>query len=82
MVTRAARGQVERHRPAGDLAAQRIDEGVQGVADHRRLLEDLLLHEVAVLALADHGAGERGLDRPRARPARPSVVEDLRAPSR
>ena len=31
---------------------------MQGVADHRRLLEDLLLHEVAVLALADHRAGE------------------------
>src|SRR2546428_9878653 len=44
-----------------DGAAHRIDQRVQRVADHRRLLEDLLLHEMAVIALADQGAGERGL---------------------
>ncbi len=35
--------------------------GVERVADHRRLLEDLLLHVVAVVALADERAGERRL---------------------
>ncbi len=34
---------------------------MQRVADHRRLLEDLLLHEMAVIALADQGARQRGL---------------------
>ncbi len=32
----------------------------QRIADHRRLLEDLLLHEVAVIALADRRTRERG----------------------
>ena len=39
----------------------RVGEGAQRVADHRRLLVDLLVHEVAVVALADQRAGERGL---------------------
>src|SRR3546814_19903844 len=38
-----------------------MEEALQGVADACRLLEDLLLHEVAVLALADQRAGQRGL---------------------
>ncbi len=44
-----------------DAAAHRVDQRVQRVADHRRLLEDLLLHEMAVIALADQGARQRGL---------------------
>jgi len=48
-----------------DAARRRIEMRVQGVADHRRLLEDLLLHEVAVIALADERARQRRLpDRP------------------
>jgi hypothetical protein len=34
-------------------AGRRVDQRVQGVADHRRLLEDLLLHEMAVNTLVD-----------------------------
>ena len=33
---------------------------MQGVADHRRVLVQLLLHEVAEIALADGGAGQPG----------------------
>src|SRR3546814_5328029 len=44
-----------------DGAVQRMEEALQRVADDRRLLEDLFLHEVAVLALADQRAGQRGL---------------------
>jgi hypothetical protein len=41
--------------------AGRVDQRLQRVADHRRLLEDLLLHEVAVIALADQCARQRRL---------------------
>jgi hypothetical protein len=37
-----------------------IDHAVQRVADHRRVLVQLLFHEMAVIALADRGAGQRG----------------------
>src|SRR3546814_7987188 len=47
-----------------DGAVQRMEEALQRVADDRRLLEDLFLHEVAVLALADQRAGQRGLPHP------------------
>ena len=40
-------------------AGQRIDQRLQGLADHRRLLADLLHHEMPVIALAHHGPGER-----------------------
>ncbi len=36
-----------------------LTKGLQSVADDRRLLEDLLLHEVAVLSLADQRPGKR-----------------------
>ena len=39
----------------------RAREGAQRIADHGRLLVDLLVHEVAVVALADQRAGHRGL---------------------
>ena len=39
----------------------RAREGAQRIADHGRLLVDLLVHEVAVVALADQRAGQRGL---------------------
>jgi len=44
---------------AGAPCRWSVDQGVQRVADHRRLLEDLLLHEVPVIALADQRAGDR-----------------------
>jgi len=44
-----------------DRLARRVDQRLQRVADHRRLLEDLLLHEMAVIALADQRARQRGL---------------------
>jgi hypothetical protein len=55
------RRQIERQRRQADLARGGVDEALQGVADHGGLLEDLLLHEVAVVALADQRARQFGL---------------------
>ena len=56
--------EIERQVRQRDVAGRRLDEGVERVADHLGLLVDLLQHEVAVFALADHGAGDgRQLDR-------------------
>src|SRR6476646_7356336 len=40
---------------------RRVDQRVQGVADDCGLLEDLLQHEMPVIALADQGARSGGL---------------------
>jgi hypothetical protein len=37
-------------------AGRRVDQRIERVANDRRLLEDLLLHEMAVIALADQRA--------------------------
>ncbi len=47
-------GPVERQGRQADGARGWIEVGLQRVADHRRLLVDLLQHEVAMVALADH----------------------------
>src|SRR5260221_14597352 len=44
-----------------DAARRRVEQRVQRVADHRRLLEDLLLHEMEVIALADERTRQRRL---------------------
>ena len=62
-------GHVERQLGQRDPVRGRVGERAQRVAQHRRLLEDLLLHEVAVVALADQRPAQRGLaDRPLRRP--------------
>ena len=58
-------GEIDREGGQRGLAGQRIDQRLQSLADHRRLLADLLHHEMPVIALAHHGAGERR------RPGRP-----------
>ena len=66
--TAASRGhlrEVEGQVGQADPVRGGIGEGAQRVAQDGRLLEDLLFHEVAVVALADQGAAHRGLaDRP------------------
>ena len=62
-------GEVERQRRQADPVRGGIGERAQRIAQHRSLLEDLLLHEVAMVALADQGAAHRrladlALDRP------------------
>ena len=57
----------ERKRQLGQMngAGRRVDQRVDRVADDRRLLENLLLHKMAVIALADQRArGRRFTDRP------------------
>ena len=57
----------QRKRQFGQVhgAGRRVDQRVDRVADHRRLLENLLLHEMAIIALADQGARGGGFaDRP------------------
>jgi hypothetical protein len=44
-----------------DAARCWVEQSLERVADQGRLLEDLLLHVMAVIALADEGAGERVL---------------------
>ena len=53
--------QVERQLGQADAVGGGVGEGAQRVAEHGRLLEDLLLHEVAVVALADQRPAQRGL---------------------
>ena len=55
-------GGVERQLGQDDPVGLGVGEGAQRVAQHGRLLVDLLLHEVAVVALADQRPGEGGLD--------------------
>jgi hypothetical protein len=57
--------EIDREGGQRGLAGQRIDQRLQGLADHRRLLADLLHHEMPVIAFAHHGTGERR------RPGRP-----------
>ena len=54
-------GEVDRQLWQGDAMVGRAREGAQRIADHGRLLVDLLVHEVAVVALADQRAGHRRL---------------------
>src|SRR3546814_1020463 len=57
--------QIERERGQGDLLLQRAEIGAKRLRDDHRLLENLLLHEVAVIALVDQRAGDaRHGDRP------------------
>src|SRR3546814_19660750 len=57
--------QIERERGQGDLLLQRAEIGAKRLRDDHRLLENLLLHEVAVIALVDQRAGAaRHGDRP------------------
>ena len=60
-MTRGTRGEVERQLGQATARAAGSIIRPQRVADHRRVLVQLLLHEVAEIALADRGAGERGL---------------------
>ena len=56
-------GQVEIELRQGDRLVDLADVAAQGLRHHGRLLEDLLLHEVAVIALLDLGGGRaRGGD--------------------
>ena len=57
MVSARHLGEVERQRRQHDRPGGRVEHGAQRVADHRRLLVDLLQHEVAEVALADQRAG-------------------------
>src|SRR3546814_12536759 len=57
--------QIERERGQGDLLLQRAELGAKRLRDDHRLLANLLLHEVAVIALVDQRAGDaRHRDRP------------------
>ncbi len=47
------RGEVEWQRRQRDRTGRRVDDPVQRVADHRRMLVQLLFHEVAEITLAD-----------------------------
>src|SRR3546814_8805181 len=47
------RSQVKIHLRQRDRLFERADVGGERLRDHRRLLENLLLHEVAVIALLD-----------------------------
>ena len=76
MVTPVDRRQVEIRGSAARPALERADVALQGLGDHDRLLEDLLLHEVAVIALLDRRRGCAGLD-DLALDLRVVLVEDL-----
>ena len=67
----------ERERQIGQMhaACRRVHQRLQRVADDRGLLEDLLLHEMPVIALADQGAGQGRLAH-RARDFLVGAVED------
>ena len=51
--------EIERHLRQRDDAVPRIEHAVKRVADHGRLLVDLLEHEMGVVSLADHRARRR-----------------------
>ena len=52
--------EIERHVRQGDDAVPRVEHAVQRISDHRRLLVDLLEHEMGEVSLADHRARGRG----------------------
>ena len=63
--TIVTRSTVARSRsPVGqrDLPLERADVALEGLGNHDRLLEDLLLHVVAVIALLDRGRRRAGFD--------------------
>ena len=60
MVILADLGEIERHLRERDGPVPGIEHAVQRIADHRRLLVDLLEHEMGVVPLADHRAGRGG----------------------
>ena len=55
-------GEIEGKLGKVDLVGRGIGEGAQGVAQDSRLFEDLLFHEMAMIALADHRPGKGRLD--------------------
>ncbi len=62
MVTRLTVRQVEVEIRQRDLALERADIALEGLGDHDRLLENLLLHVMAIIALLDPRGRGAGFD--------------------
>ena len=62
IVTRLTAAEIEVAGRKRNFAFQPPDVALQGLRNHDRLLEDLLLHEVAIIALIDRSGRSAGLD--------------------